>query len=104
MEGSGQTRSQRLEIVELAVIDEDVRAELHRLCACDRHIEDGKPAMRKRHSRAEPVAFAVRPTVREPVRHGLRHFGRRPPPDDSGNTAHAASLPDPRYIRARSTA
>jgi hypothetical protein len=41
--------------------------------------------------------------VCKPVRHGLRHFGSRTPSDDSGNTAHAASLPDPRYIRAGST-
>src|ERR1700722_61519 len=96
-------RAQGVEIVELAVIGEDMGAELHRLRACRSWIEDGEPAMREGNPGRLPDAVAVGSAVRDPRRHGLRRVRASLPTDDSGDTAHPHRLPEPRYIHLGST-
>ena len=88
--------AQRRLVVDLAVVDDDDAAAggVERLVGGGRKIADGEPPMRQRDRPFVPIAFAVRPAVRNRTRHRSRDGrigGAAVKRQQTGDSAHATS-------------
>ena len=99
----GELSTQSLEIVDLAVVRDDVAPGFgdHRLVAERREVQDREAPVPQRNSRRSirPYALIIRPTVRERIRHSStrrrQRFGwrRTREVENARQPAHGAGLP-----------